>query len=410
MLPREQYSERLRAIFNASLAQVAGSKGVNIVALHNNFDIGWPDQQNDTVWFPDQIHPTVLGHEQIAEEVYDAIYQEVWSPAMISSRRSASIAYWFDGQDTATHWQNTGGTIAAFANGDPVARWDDKSGNARNLLQATGSAQPTIATKGVNLRRSIAFASASSQFLAATSLSGMPSTNVTIGFAAPVPSGNAIFVDLSSDGTNSDLLAVRGQSETLQTDQPSGSSFPSNMVRPFSFVGSWSGRWTLVNGARQVGGGGNTSATSPVALRVGRGFSNGFQHNGAIGEIICFAASLYHVDLARIDRWLRSRWGIDDVSADTFALIDKFGVAVSTLTTSNTVTISGLSSGAAARVSSPTSGAQVSVNGGTFGGATMVQNGDTLAVRQTTGGAANTENLIEVQIGVARLYWRLVTA
>lgn len=49
---------------------------------------------------------------------------------------------WYDGLDAATMFQDTAGTVPS-TNGTPAARWNDKSGFANHLLQATPSSQPT---------------------------------------------------------------------------------------------------------------------------------------------------------------------------------------------------------------------------------------------------------------------------
>jgi hypothetical protein len=51
--------------------------------------------------------------------------------------------YW-DPSDKATMWKDTGGTSAVTADGDSVARIDDKSGNGNHLLQATAGFRPVF--------------------------------------------------------------------------------------------------------------------------------------------------------------------------------------------------------------------------------------------------------------------------
>ena len=59
-----------------------------------------------------------------------------------------SPAAWYDPSDLSTLWQDTAGTTPVTADGDPVARMDDKSGNARHLLQSTTSRCPLYKTDG----------------------------------------------------------------------------------------------------------------------------------------------------------------------------------------------------------------------------------------------------------------------
>lgn len=65
-----------------------------------------------------------------------------WSPL------SLSPAAWYDPSDLSTLWKDTAGTTPVTADGDAVARIDDKSGNGRHLLQATSGKRPLYKTSG----------------------------------------------------------------------------------------------------------------------------------------------------------------------------------------------------------------------------------------------------------------------
>lgn len=47
-------------------------------------------------------------------------------------------------------WQDSGRTVVAAADGDPVGAWDDSSGNANHLMQITATKRPTLKTAIVN--------------------------------------------------------------------------------------------------------------------------------------------------------------------------------------------------------------------------------------------------------------------
>lgn len=50
---------------------------------------------------------------------------------------------WYDPSDLSTLWQDAAGTIPVTANGDPVGRVGDKSGNANHGTQSTTANKPT---------------------------------------------------------------------------------------------------------------------------------------------------------------------------------------------------------------------------------------------------------------------------
>lgn len=54
------------------------------------------------------------------------------------------LQLWLDASDASTLFQNSNGTTAATADGDPVGYWGDKSGNARSFSQNDGTRKPTF--------------------------------------------------------------------------------------------------------------------------------------------------------------------------------------------------------------------------------------------------------------------------
>jgi len=55
---------------------------------------------------------------------------------------------WYDPSDFSTLFQDSAGTTPVTAAGQPVGYVGDKSGNGRNLLQATSAARPTLQQDG----------------------------------------------------------------------------------------------------------------------------------------------------------------------------------------------------------------------------------------------------------------------
>lgn len=58
--------------------------------------------------------------------------------------QQSSILHWFDFTDNSTTWQDTSATTPANANGESIARVDNKGSASDNPIQATGAAQPTL--------------------------------------------------------------------------------------------------------------------------------------------------------------------------------------------------------------------------------------------------------------------------
>lgn len=55
---------------------------------------------------------------------------------------------WFDVSDISTLWKNEAGTDPVTADGDVVARIDDKSGNGRHMKQSSAASRPLYKTSG----------------------------------------------------------------------------------------------------------------------------------------------------------------------------------------------------------------------------------------------------------------------
>ena len=55
--------------------------------------------------------------------------------------------------DTGPFWQDSSRTARATADGDPIGAWDDKSGNANHLVQATSGRKPLLKVGILNGRK-----------------------------------------------------------------------------------------------------------------------------------------------------------------------------------------------------------------------------------------------------------------
>lgn len=69
-----------------------------------------------------------------------------WHPGWLF--RNGAQGAWFDPSDLATLFEDSTGTIPATADGDPVGRLLDKSGNGRHLVQDINAARPILRHSG----------------------------------------------------------------------------------------------------------------------------------------------------------------------------------------------------------------------------------------------------------------------
>ncbi len=72
--------------------------------------------------------------------------RHVWHPDRLFG--AGQQGAWFDPSDLSTLFQDSAGTILATADGDPVGRVLDKSGNGRHLVQDINAARPILRHSG----------------------------------------------------------------------------------------------------------------------------------------------------------------------------------------------------------------------------------------------------------------------
>lgn len=98
--------------------------------------------------------------------------------------------------------------------------------------------------------------------------------------------------------------------------------------------------------------------------------------------------------------------GGSDTTPDAFSFTDQTDVAVSTLTTSNTLTITGMDAGTAISVS----GGEMSINSGAFTtSATTIDPSDTVALRVTSSASNSTASNVTLTIGTVSDIWTVTT-
>lgn len=101
-----------------------------------------------------------------------------------------------------------------------------------------------------------------------------------------------------------------------------------------------------------------------------------------------------------------STGGGSDTTPDAFSFTDQTDVAVSTLTTSNTLTITGMDAGTAISVS----GGEMSINSGAFTStATTIDPSDTVALRVTSSASNSTATNVTLTIGTESDIWTVTT-
>ena len=99
-----------------------------------------------------------------------------FTPASISG-----LQLWLDASDASTLFTDSAGTTAATANGDPVGRWADKSGNARHATQTDGTKKPSRTNSAQNALTGLTYDGVNDFLNASTGLTGSPFSYYFVG-------------------------------------------------------------------------------------------------------------------------------------------------------------------------------------------------------------------------------------
>lgn len=239
----------------------------------------------------------------------------LWNPSMIST------ALWLDAADSATLFTTDNGSTLV-TDGSALGRWNDKSGNERNVAQATSGSRPTYNAAGQNNLGSIAF-NGSSTFLQ-RSQSGFLSSNWTCAVAASnnaVTGGPCMFgqggnvsarFQMDRNGTDARMVALN-DAGSLAVSTQSGVHSVSSFIQVTTNDGSLQG--VSLNGqslttTTSLSG----SFTSTTVLSVGAIFpsapSASAFWNGSIFEIVYAPVMLSTLNRQKIEGYLAHKWGL----------------------------------------------------------------------------------------------------
>jgi len=111
---------------------------------------------------------------------------------------------WWDAGDIATLFQDSAGTIPVTADGDPVGRITDKSGNGKHLIQATAGSRPLYKIDGTTGKPYIHTNDSDAWMSCASfNMSGTDSVSVFTAMQKDSSAAFAVFCELSaSTATN----------------------------------------------------------------------------------------------------------------------------------------------------------------------------------------------------------------
>jgi len=258
-----------------------------------------------------------------------------WPATFYDPTSITGLQLWLDASDAQTLYDATSGGSLVAADGG-VARWEDKSGNARHFTQSTSGSRPARKTSQQNGKDTLLFAAGAGASRGDDILIGSD-------FGDYLQSGQSatvfvVFKTLTSD-VRHELINKQdasggwrflvesdnkvklffddnsGGRTTVETASTVSTSSYSVLVFKAS-GGSLSSAAIYKNGASlPVSASGSVQSVddNSAAVEVGGGTSGGVIYdslNGDIGEIIIYNAALSDTDRASVESYLIAKWGI----------------------------------------------------------------------------------------------------
>jgi len=231
---------------------------------------------------------TVLRSNSTVLRAYDS-----YQPLHIET----SCEVWFDGKDDQSF----------TLDGTSVDQWDDKSGNARHVLNTNADA--TRPTYDINTGR-VTFIDANSTFLQSALFGAalsQPNTVFVVYKITGVLSNTGVVVDFRDNVGNyiyHTLSTYKMYAQTVLTD---GTTDANTNIHACEFNGVSSEYW--INGASIVSGNAGTSTIKGITLGIFQDLAL-YAADIEICEVIVFNADISNVDRDKITGYLGWKWKI----------------------------------------------------------------------------------------------------
>lgn len=240
-----------------------------------------------------------------------------WTPARITT------SLWLDASDSSTLYDATSGGSLVAANG-AIARWQDKSGNARHVTQSTAGSRPTRKTAVQNSLDAVLFDGG--DHLENSSSSPIPTdakTIVCLVKSADATGGTIINntrAAASSTRWVARLLKIGSNfiaGDTITVNVTTTTDFSTAMQS--AFLATWTQTsstratnfWT--NGTSRTTSGTVAAETSTTGFRIGILTNNtglALQYwNGHMMELVCLNEEASTDTRQKIEGYLAHKWG-----------------------------------------------------------------------------------------------------
>ena len=251
-----------------------------------------------------------------------------WPTAFVNPTSITGLQLWLDASDSATLFDATTGGSLVAADGT-VARWEDKSGNARHFTQATSANRPSRKTSQINSLDALLY-DGSNDLLTRASEAWAVTYPLTVFAVFRAVSLGAAYNTLwdfytSTAGTHAGhagLIKSNGKSAIYATVTAGGdANYDGNGSVTYSTATNYVFTASLQNGSIATRGNSSTDGSYSAAttmrtnvgsdlLEVGASAKYSRYTNWAIGEILVYSGvTLSTADRDTLETYLKDKWG-----------------------------------------------------------------------------------------------------
>ena len=214
------------------------------------------------------------------------------------------LQLWLDASDGSTLFTDSAGTTPATADGDPVGRWADKSGNNRHATQADGTKKPTVVSNAKNLLSCLNF-DAVNDWLSYSSASSVTFQHF---FAVYYINQSNDYNNLWRTFTTNELCIRRYTNQTYWGHQ-NYADFALQATFKINGVATAiqnDGTWGVMScySASPI-----SSSTTLGTYDVSRSLGDRIW-NGKIAEIAVYSSQLTSNQINSVCNYLNSKWGV----------------------------------------------------------------------------------------------------
>jgi hypothetical protein len=231
----------------------------------------------------------------------------------------AGLVLWL--KSDAGLFQDAAGTTPASADGDPVGRWADQSGQGNHLTQATAAKRPTLKLAQVNGRSAVQFVPASSTLLAsaAGAVTGSGARTLFLVTRAVALGTMPCLFDFSYNDaaalasfTVTPEVAVRISGGNRVFTSPLGTTAYQLLSLVYAAASDIATVSAWLNGSAlsQAGAASATPNTSNTGMGLGWSQNVAEYYSGLFAEVLAYNSALAAADRQNVESYLNSRYAL----------------------------------------------------------------------------------------------------